>query len=56
MVTGVSGANALTLKVPIATNIKVLLTIIQAMIMSREKIIAPKRKTKCIDFLSNSLN
>ena len=48
----VSGATALTLKVPIATNIKVLLKIIQA--MSREKIIAPKRK--CFDFLSNSLN
>ena len=35
-------------KVPIATNIKVLLTIIQA--ISREKVIAPKRK--CFDFLS----
>ena len=52
MVTGVSGANALTLIVPIVTNIKVLLTLIQA--MSREKIIAPKRKS--FDLLSDSLN
>jgi len=43
VVAGVSGAHTLTLKVPIATNMKVLLTIIQA--MSTEKIISPKRKS-----------